>query len=128
MRFGLTSLLIAGASLLATPNFAETGGAIRILIQSSPLAGSQYYKLDALSLRIKAGDRLELVREPENRHDRNAVRVLWQGEPLGYLPRKENRGVAKAMDGREPVYASVESLSDYPDPWKRLRISVFIQF
>jgi len=128
MRFGSISLLFAGLGLLATPNLADTDGTIRILIQSSPLAGSQYYKLDALSQRIKTGDRLELAREPENRHDRNAVSVFWQGEPLGYLPRKENRAVARAMDAREPVYATVESITDDPDPWKRLRISVFIQF
>ena len=128
MRFGSINLLFAGIALFATPSLADTSGTVRILIQSSPLAGSQYYKLDALSQRIKTGDRLELVREPENRHDRNAIRVLWQGEPLGYLPKKENRSVAKAMDDGEPVYGTVEKITTDSDPWKRLRISVFIQF
>src|SRR5689334_23732236 len=34
---------------------------------------------------------LDLVREPENPHDANAVRVEWRGRKLGYVPRRDNR-------------------------------------
>lgn len=128
MHFGLTSLIAVALTSATTAAFPESEGKIRILVQSSPLAGSQYYKLDALGWKIKPGEPLDLLREPDNPHDRNAVRVLWQGQPLGYLPRKENRAVAKALDEHEPVYATVERIGSDPDPWKRLRISVFIMF
>lgn len=72
---------------------AETIG---ILIQSSPLAGSQYYAVEQLRSLIKPGDRLTLTREANNRHDRNAVRVDWNGQKLGYVPRAQNRVVARA--------------------------------
>jgi len=56
---------------------------VRLLIQSSPLAGSQYYALDEIRPQLRVGDRLELIREADNRHDRYAIRVEWQGHPLG---------------------------------------------
>ncbi len=63
-------------SLLSLPAAAET---VKILVQSSPLAGSQYYALSEAWPQIKPGDRLTLTREPDNRHDRNAIRVDWNG-------------------------------------------------
>jgi hypothetical protein len=49
---------------------ARAGETIRVLVQSSPLAGSQYYAVSELWSQIKPGDRLTLVREADNRHDR----------------------------------------------------------
>ena len=80
---------------LARAALAES---IRILVQSSPLAGFQYYAARELWQDMQVGDRLTLVREPDNPHDANAVRVEWRGQKLGYLPRAENRAVAAAMD------------------------------
>ncbi|HET6720727.1 MAG TPA: HIRAN domain-containing protein [Rhodocyclaceae bacterium] len=127
MRFASISLLLwaLGSPLLAAEAFPP--GSVRILVQSSPLAGSQYYRLDELQRDIRVGDTLELVREPDNRHDKNAVSVRWRGQALGYLPRKENRAVAKAIDDGESVRATVEKLTADADPWKRLRVSVFIE-
>lgn len=127
MRFVSISLLFL---LLSTWSVADTqrqGGTVRILVQSSPLAGSQYYRLNELQRNIQVGDPLELVREPENPHDRNAIAIRWRGQALGYLPRKENRAVAKAIDDGEIVRATVEAIAADPNPWKRLRISVFIE-
>jgi len=47
----------------------------------------------------KKGDKVLLVREPNNPHDKNAVRVQNQSrEPLGYIPRKLAGEIAKYMD------------------------------
>lgn len=127
MRFASISLLLWALSNSLSASEAVPVGSVRILVQSSPLAGSQYYRLDQLQENIRVGDALELVREPDNRHDKNAVSVRWRGQALGYLPRKENRAVAKALDDGESVRATVEKLTVDADPWKRLRISVFIE-
>lgn len=127
MRFvsiSLLLLLLTGMGQAAEP---RREGTVRILVQSSPLAGSQYYRLAELQRNIRAGDPLELVRDADNVHDKNAVAVRWHGQALGYLPRKENRAVAKAMDDGETVRAAVEAVTEDPNPWKRLRISVFIE-
>ena len=108
---------------------AQGAGAesIRILVQSSPLAGSQYYALAQVWEQIRPGDRLTLTREPDNRHDRNAVRVDWNGQPLGYVPRAENRAVARALDAGEPLEARVAKLRDDPNPWRRVEFEVYLR-
>lgn len=122
MRLLRTSLLIAGL-LIATQAGAES---IKILIQSSPLAGSQYYAVAKVRDEIKLGDRLTLTREPDNRHDRNAVRVDWNGHKLGYVPRAENRAAARALDAGEKLEARVSALRESPDPWKRVEFEVYL--
>ncbi|MDR2636925.1 MAG: HIRAN domain-containing protein, partial [Zoogloeaceae bacterium] len=52
---------------------------IRFLVQSSPLAGSQFHALARLAKDMRVGDALTLRREPDNRYDANAVRVEWKG-------------------------------------------------
>ena len=59
-------------------------------------------------------------------HDASAVRVEWRGEKLGYLPRMENREVAAEMDRGGQVEARIAALTEHPNPWKRLRIEVFV--
>lgn len=100
---------------------------IRILIQSSLLAGSQYYSVSELQPRMQVGDRLTLTRETDNRHDRNAIRVEWRGHKLGYLPRAQNRTVATAMDQGDKLIARISRLTDHPNPWQRVELEVFAE-
>lgn len=109
--------------LAQSPASAES---IEILVQSSPLAGSQYYSANRVWGEIRIGDRLSLAREPGNRHDRNAVRVEWNGQKLGYVPRAENRAVAQALDTGEQLEARVSRLRDDPDPWRRIEFEIFL--
>ena len=99
----------------------------RMLIQRSPLAGSQYYALGEFWTEIRVGDRLELVREPDNRHDAGAIRVEWRGHQLGYVPREANPAIAAAMDAGDRLSARVSSLSDNKNPWQRLAFEVFFE-
>ncbi|EXI68072.1 MAG TPA: HIRAN domain-containing protein [Candidatus Accumulibacter phosphatis] len=123
MRSRRLSLLLA---LTLLPLLASGGETVRVLVQSSPLAGSQYYAASELWSQIRTGDRLELVREADNRHDRNAVRVEWKGRQLGYVPRAENRAVARALDAGEKLEARVSKLRQDPDPWRRVEFEVFL--
>ena len=109
--------------LAQSPASAES---IKILVQSSPLAGSQYYSANRVWGEIRIGDRLSLARERDNRHDRNAVRVEWKDQKLGYVPRAENRAVAQALDTGEQLEAKVSRLRDDPDPWRRIEFEIFL--
>ena len=112
---------------LALAPWMARADSIRLLVQSSPLAGSQFYAAGPLWNEMKVGDMLTLIREPDNRHDRRAIRVEWQGHKLGYLPRAENRAVAAAMDAGERVVGRISRLRDNADPWKRVEIEVFAE-
>lgn len=112
--------------LALTPTGPAIGEEIRVLVQTSPLAGSQYHALAAVAAKMRVGDLLTLVREPANPHDANAVRVDWQGQTLGYVPRAENRALAAAIDRGERVAGRVKRLREHRDPWRRLEFEVFV--
>ena len=115
----LIALLLAALSA-----FGQTAG--RILLQSSPLAGFQYYEGKALWEQMRIGDALTLVREPDNSHDPLAVRVEWKGNKLGYVPRRENQAVARQLDHGNPLEARIVRLVKHRDPWKRVEFEVFL--
>lgn len=118
--------LLTIVSLLGWLSAAQAES-VRLLVQNSPLAGSQYYAVSAVWTEIRVGDALALIREPDNRHDPRAIRVEWRGHKLGYVPRAENRAVAAAMDAGERLVARVSSLSDNKNPWLRVAFEVFIE-
>lgn len=89
-------LLLLLAALLSGPVRADA--VARIVVQHSPLAGFRHYGGDALWDAMRVGDALALVREPDNPHDTNAVRIEWNGRKVGYVPRADNVHLARQID------------------------------
>ena len=112
---------------LASAQLGAQSSEVRMLVQSSPLAGFQYYQGRQLWDEIKVGDALALVRESDNPHDHNAVRVEWRGHKLGYVPRRENQAVAQHMDRGGRVEARVSRLLVHRNPWRRIEFEVFVR-
>lgn len=112
--------------LLLAPAGAVSAAEVRLLVQHSPLAGFRYYEARAAFEHLSVGEPLELVREPANPHDANAVRVQWRGRKLGYVPRASNAALAWAMDAGEPVSARVARLASHPNPRRRIEFEVYV--
>ncbi len=115
--------IIALSLALQTACAAEA----RIIVQQSPLAGFQYYDGKVLWDNMRVGDPLTLVREPQNPHDANAIRVEWKGQPLGYVPRRDNRDVARQIDRGAPVQARIVNLKEARNPWQRVEFEIFVE-
>lgn len=127
MPFSFSKIARCAAILVVTLHLTPFVHAqTSLLIQSSPLAGSQYHALPELVSQIRVGDALTLQREPDNPYDRNAIQVLWQGHMLGFVPRRENKAVARAMDRNEPLIARVVALQADETPWRRLRFEISV--
>ncbi len=120
----MRSLLTISLALWLGAAQAES---VRMLVQSSPLAGSQYYAVHEQWRQMAVGDRLDLIREPDNRHDSRAIRVEWRGHKLGYVPRAENRAVAAAMDQGDRLVARISKLTEHVNPWRRVEFEVFAE-
>ena len=126
------ALHLSQPALAGTPTTSDSvveprQGQATLLIQSSPLAGSQFHDLPAVVSQIRVGDPLTLKREPNNPHDSNAIQVLWQGHLLGFVPRRENKAVARAMDRGDPLVARVVALRPDESPWRRLRFEISVR-
>jgi hypothetical protein len=106
---------------------AAQAESVRILVQSSPLAGSQYYAVGEFWSELRVGDPLDLIREPDNPHDRHAIRVEWRGHKLGYVPRADNRAVAAALDAGDKLVARIARLTEHRNPWRRVEFEVFAE-
>lgn len=75
------------------------------------VAGLDYVEnIDEIFPKIKIGDRLELFREASNEYDYRAILVKYNGEKIGYVPRKENHVLSNLMDGGKQLYGVVESI------------------
>lgn len=113
----------------ASARLAQQQGAaveVMIVVRSSPLAGFQFHAGDALFTQMRVGDRLALVREPENPHDSNAVRVEWRQVKLGYIPRRDNLQVARQIDLGAALEARVSRLRAARNPWDRIEFEVVL--
>lgn len=95
------------------------------ILQVSPLAGFQHYAGPALFPLMSVGDRLTLLREPDNPHDGKAVRVEWRGTQIGYAPRADNVDLARLMDRGARVEARILQLQKSRDPWKRVLLEIY---
>jgi hypothetical protein len=118
-------LLLATLLIEAFPAVAEERPSAEILVQVSLAAGLRYHDAKAVWDRMRAGDSLTLVREPENPYDMNAVRVDWDGHPLGYIPRAENAAVARQMDRGTKLQARITKLTRYRNNHRKLEFEVF---
>lgn len=122
MRSALSLALCA----LLSPAHAD-GPSVRLLVQSSPLAGFRYHAAAEVWERLRAGDRLELAREPDNAHDANAVSVNWRGRKLGYVPKRENAAVAWSLDRGEPLRARISRLQAHRNPARRIELEIYVE-
>jgi hypothetical protein len=111
----------------ALPGWCAETAAARIVVQVSPLAGFQYHEGRAVWGEMRVGDALALLREPDNPHDPNAVRVEWRGRMIGYVPRAENAAVARQLDQGNRLQARILRLTRHRDPWKRVEFEIFLQ-
>jgi hypothetical protein len=123
MRLAPSAAFLAWAIACA----ASAQPTVRVLVQSSPLAGYRYAEAAAVWPLLRVGDELALVREPDNAFDPNAVRVEWHGRKLGYVPRRANPALAWGLDGGAAPRARISRLVEHPNPARRIEFEVFLE-
>lgn len=122
----LKKITLTGAMLLSR-NAAEAIP-LRTTILSSPyIAGFKYYGGIGVQGSLRVNEMLDLRREPDNRHDWYAVEVFAGGTKLGYLPRDENKIIARMIDQGIPVRARITGINLTERPYRRVRVEVFFE-
>jgi HIRAN domain len=115
------------ASLFLLVAFSVQAQNVQFLVQSSPLAGYRYGEAAEVWPEMQVGDALDLVPEPGNPHDPNAVRVEWRGRKLGYVPQRQNAALAWGLERGTALRARVSRLADHPNPARRIEFEVYIE-
>jgi len=127
MWSGSATRLASSLACLALWAALAHAQSVRLVVQSSPLAGFRYHAAAELWEELRVGDALELAREPDNPHDANAVSVSWRGRKLGYVPRRENAALAWGLERGEPLHARISRLERHPNPARRIEFEVYAQ-
>ena len=92
------------------------------------IAGLQYYEVLEVWKKLEIGQALELLPEPENRFDKHAVVVAFEGKKLGYLPRSQNRAVSKILQAGHDAYeARIQSLYAQNPMYERVEICLNVK-
>lgn len=116
---------ICALGLMALPP-ARAEVTMRMVWGAQPVAGFQYYAGKRVWEGLKVGDALTLVRDADNPHDANAIRIEWQGEMLGHVPRAGNASVAKLMDKGVKVSGRIVHLQPGRSHWQRILFEVML--
>ena len=103
------------------------------------VAGLQYRDVDEVLEELAEGDRLALVREHGNKHDANAVAIACPGDydendpdgfdfacAIGYVPREDNKLLAKMMDLGCRFSAKVTEVKRSGPYSDRLHIAIYV--
>ena len=91
------------------------------------IAGVQHRPGAAKAIKdLKPGDDLNLVPEPENKYDPNAVKIeTLEGEFLGYVPKKFSSTVSAAlMVDPEGVACKVTNVQPDAKTWEMCEVEV----
>lgn len=127
-RIDFLKQLLLGGALLFVPksssgNLPKETSEIRL---SAPyIAGFQYYEGVEVEQMLKENDSLILKRESQNTHDCYAIEVFCGNNKLGYLPREENKVIARMMDQGVTLKARIRNIDPDAHPFRRVKISVY---
>jgi len=89
-----------------------------------PVAGFSYYDGPALLDRLRPGDPVMLVPEPDNPHDPRAIRIEALGQRVGYVPRSENRPLARLLEQGAELRGHIVGVQPKGESWDALRVGV----
>jgi hypothetical protein len=126
--FARVGAAVAGIALLFRPgSSAAHAQRQRIHLHDCRIAGSHYYECQRAHAWLEPGDRLDLRREPSNRHDWRAVEVYWHGLKLGYLPRRDNLAAASLLDRGHRVDAELLAIDAPGEHWEPLQLRLYLE-
>lgn len=96
------------------------------------IVGINHTKKEEFVAALQAGKPVLLVREPNNKYDRNAVAVWIDGQRVGYVPRNQNTILAGFIDdvGKpwdQPVMAQDGVNAAPPVTWPKTLPAKFVR-
>lgn len=92
------------------------------------IAGFKNYDGPTVLGKLKPGKRLNLVPEPDNPYDPNAIALHYKKTKLGFVPRGENELMALMFHyGHNEVFeARVLQVNPEADPWKQVLVGIYV--
>ena len=99
------------------------------LIDTFHIKGFKNYDGALVLDKLSAGKQLDLVPEPDNPYDHDAIRIELAGIKLGYVP-KERNGMMSLMAffGHADVFeCRILQVDDRANPWEQVRVGIYVK-
>lgn len=87
------------------------------------IAGVQHHQMNEVLGELGLGDELELVQEPTNKFDPNAIKIIYEGTMLGYVPKKFSAEVSAAFETDE-LLCTISKLDKTAKPWEQCEVNI----
>lgn len=99
----------------------------KIFFKTFHIAGFTYYNGVHAFSQLKIGSLLELKYEENNKHDDFAVALYFENKKIGYIPKSDNKSIAKILASGYPIFeAVVQQLLPDEHPEQQVRVAVFV--
>lgn len=112
----------------------------KLFFMECHLAGRKYHDADEVWDELKVGTKLKLVRDTDNRHDPDAVAVVYERSSeanndeceeflIGYIPRDENEQIALFLDAgwSEIFECRINKINPETHPENQIRITIRVK-
>jgi len=98
-----------------------------IFLFDTHVAGTSHVEgMEELEPHLKAGDKLDFFREPDNPHDRRAIAIKnASGVKIGYVPRADNIIFSRLMDAGKLLFGQISS-KEMQGSWLKISIKVYL--
>jgi len=87
------------------------------------IAGVQHHQMNKVINDLVEGEELNLVPEPDNKFDPNAIKIEYEGTMLGYVPKKLSAEIAAALETGS-LCCMIETLNPTGKPWEWCEVIV----
>jgi hypothetical protein len=88
------------------------------------VAGYAYYVVPGQTEALRPGDPVELIREPDNPADPDAIALHWQGQKIGYVPRDYNQPIAQRLDAGQAPRCQFTGIAPEQPPWRQVMFEI----
>jgi len=88
------------------------------------IAGVQHHQMNKVLDFLDEGMELELVPEPTNKFDPNAIRIEFNGTMLGYVPKKFSSEVSGAIELGVELECIISKFNKSASPWEQCEVLI----
>jgi len=92
------------------------------------IAGVKFHQLGSIISKVKVGDYLDLIPEPTNKFDPNAIRIEYPDADasimLGYVPKKFSSEISAMLEIGSNLNCVVTELNVAAEPWEQCKVVI----
>lgn len=84
------------------------------------VAGFKHHQGQTVLPRMSVGDHLNMIPEPSNEFDPNAIKLKYEGVMIGYIPAR----VAKKLISKKAHSCTITNLDPEANPWMTVKVGI----